>query len=144
MFAHRASPLTYTRASDLEGYTVGAYGPSAATKAAETLVQSVPATKLVIEVDNTTLLRKLSGMRYGERAVAVANVDVGKLLIRQENIPDLKVAGVVSKIEYCIGLSRKKVSETQAEEFTAALRRLLKAGKVKQIADKYGVVSPAH
>ena len=144
LFAHRASPLTYTRASDLEGYTVGAYGPSAATKAAETLVQSVPATKLVIEVDNTTLLRKLSGMRYGERAVAVANVDVGKLLIRQENIPDLKVAGVVSKIEYCIGLSRKKVSETQAEEFTAALRRLLKAGKVKQIADKYGVVSPAH
>ncbi|HEY2929657.1 substrate-binding periplasmic protein [Piscinibacter sp.] len=144
VFAHRSSPLTYTRASDLDGYTVGAYGPSAASKAAETIAQSAPTVKLVIEVDNTTLLRKLSGMRYGERGVAVANVDVGRQLIRQESIPDLKVAGVVSKIEYCIGLSRKKVSERQAEEFTATLRRLMKAGKVKQIADKYGVVSPAH
>jgi hypothetical protein len=54
------------------------------------------------------------------------------------------VVGVISKTEYCIGLSRRKVTEKQAEEFTAALARQVKAGKVKQIADKYGVVSPAH
>ncbi len=142
VFVHRSSPLAYLRASDLDGYTLGAYGPSAASKAAETLAQAAPRIKLVVEVDNTTLLRKLSGMRYPEPAAAVANIDVGMQLIRQEHIADLRVAGIVGKIAYCVGLSRAKVSDAQAEEFSAALRRLLKSGKVGQIAEKYGVAAP--
>jgi len=144
VFAHRNSALAYARPSDLDGYTVASYGPSAASHAAETLAKGVPSVKLVVEIDNTTLLRKLSSQRYGELGVAVANVDVGNWLIHQQHIPDLKVAGLISKVEYCIGLSRARVSEKQADEFNAALRKLLKAGKVRQIAERHGVVAPAH
>jgi polar amino acid transport system substrate-binding protein len=144
VFAHRSSSLAYSRPSDLDGYTVASDGPSAASRAAETLAQAAPGIRLVVEVDNTTLLRKLSNRRYGDQGVAVANVDVGNWLIREQHIPDLKVAGLVAKVEYCVGLSRARVSDKQAEAFNAALRRLLKAGKVKQIAERHGVVAPAH
>ncbi|HMC14122.1 MAG TPA: transporter substrate-binding domain-containing protein, partial [Albitalea sp.] len=144
VFAHRSSALAYHRPGDLEGYTVASYGPSAASRAAETLAHAAPGINLIVEVDNTTVLRKLSNRRYGERGVAVANVDVGNWLIKQQHIPDLKVVGLVAKVEYCIGLSRARVSDQQAEEFNAALRRLFKTGKVKQIAERHGVVAPVH
>ncbi|WP_372524462.1 substrate-binding periplasmic protein [Piscinibacter sp.] len=143
VFVHKSSTLTYHQPSDLAGYTVGAFGPSAASRAVDELARAVPTLRTLIEVDNVTLLKKLSSMRYGERGAAFANVDVGNYLVKQENIADLRVAGVVSKTAYSIGLSRAKVSEQRAQEFMTALRKLVKAGKVRETADKYGVVAPA-
>ncbi|TMH35215.1 MAG: amino acid ABC transporter substrate-binding protein [Betaproteobacteria bacterium] len=141
VFVHESSTLVYRRPSDFAGYTVGAYGPSAASKALDGVAQSEPTLVTVTEVDNTTMLRKLSNRRYGAHGAAVANVDVGKYLIRHEKIPALKVVGLIGKTEYSIGLSRKKVDPAQAEEFMTALRQLMKSGRVREIAEHYGVVA---
>lgn len=144
VFVHEASALKYRVPADLDGYTVGAYGPSAASKALDGVAQVVPTLTMVVEVDNTTLLRKLSARRYGERGAAIANVDVGNRLITQEHIAGLKVAGIVSKTEYSIGLSRKKVSPQLAQQFDAALDGLIKAGKLREIAARYAVTPAGH
>lgn len=144
VFVHESSTLKYHVPADLSGYTVGAYGPSAASKALDGVAQDVPTLTKVIEVDNTTLLRKLGGRRYGELGAAIANVDVGNQLIKQERIAGLKVAGIVSKAEYSIGLSRKKVSPQLAQQFDAALDALAKSGKLREIAARYGVTPAGH
>lgn len=144
VFVPESSTLKYRAPSDLSGYTVGAYGPSAASKALEGIAQVVPTLTMVVEIDNTTLLRKLSVRRYGKLGAAVANVDVGNHLIAQEQIAGLKVAGIVSKIEYSIGLSRKKVTPLRAQQFDAALEALAKTGKLDAIAAHYGVTAAGH
>ena len=92
---------------------------------------------------NDEMRSHFSGMRYGEHGAALANLDVGNHLIRTEGIRDLVVAGRVGKIEYCVGLSREKVSEKQAAKFNAALQQLIRSGKVREIARKYGIESPS-
>lgn len=144
VFVHESSRLMYRGPADLNGYTVGAYGPSAASKALDGVAQAAPTLTMVVEVDNITLLRKLSARRYGELGAAVANVDVGNHLLMQEHIAGLRVAGIVSKTEYSIGLSRKKVSPQLAQEFDAALETLTKSGKLKEIAARYGVTAAGH
>lgn len=85
------------------------------------------------------MLRKLAAGRYGEQAVGLVNYDVGMHILRQEKITGLEFIGSARKIEYAIGLSRKRVSAEQAEHFNAALRELMKKGTVKAIADKSGM-----
>jgi polar amino acid transport system substrate-binding protein len=144
IFVHESSTLKYHAAADLAGYTVGAYGPSAASIVLDGLAQSAPTLNKVVEIDNITLLRKLSVGRYGERGAAIANVDVGRHLIQQEQIAGLKVAGVVGRIDYCIGLSRQKVTPQQAQQFNAALEAVARSGKLKDIATRHGVLPASH
>ena len=144
VFATNTATIMYRQPMDLEGYTLGAYGPSATSQTAESIAQAAPSIKLIIEIDNATVLRKLSARRYGERAVGVMNVDVGNYLIKRDGIAGLKVIGEIKKIEYLIGLSRRKLSAKQAEEFNAALRELTRKNVIKAIIEKYGMaaVSP--
>lgn len=139
VFAPERAPLKYAAPIDLEGYTVGVYGPSASSQTAEEIAKSAPTMRMVLEVDNATVLRKLSAQRYGEQGAAVMNHEVGKYLIKQDNITGLKVVGEIKKIEYCIGLSRKKLSGKQADRFHVALTELSRDGTLKAILEKYGM-----
>lgn len=144
VFAREESHIAYSSPHDLDGYTIGVYGPSATSQTADSIAKAVPTAKIVLEVDNATVLRKLSALRYGEKAVAVMNADVGKYLILSQGITGLAVAGEIRKIEYYIGLSRRRFSDRQAEQFNAALQELGKSGVIKAIASKYGLRLVVH
>lgn len=137
VFANQANKIEYRNPKDLDGYTIGVYGPSATSLAADEVARAMPSIKVELEVDNPTVLRKLLAARYGERSVAVMNLDVGKYLIKQNNLAGLRFAGEIKKIEYSIGLSRKKVSAKQAETFNSALHALIQNGTIRAIAEKY-------
>ncbi len=137
----RDAAFTYARPQDLNGFTVATYGPSAISQEMVNLSKSLPTVRLEMEVDNRTVLRKLRAGRYVEPAIAMMNKDVGLKIIAEENLTGLLVAGEYKPVAYAIGLSRKKVSKEEADKFNAALRELIKQGKVKAIADKYGLKS---
>ena len=139
VFARQAEKLAYATPKDLSGYTVAVYGPSGTSKTTEDAVRQAAGVHMAIEVDNTTVLRKLAAGRYGEHAVAVVNQDVGLYLLKQEKIDGLKIVGSIKKVDYAIGLSRKRMSEEQADQFNAGLRELVRKGTVRTIAEKYGV-----
>lgn len=141
VFALDSSPIIYNHPKDLEGYTVGVYGPSATSQSVESIAQIASDVQIVWEIDNSTVLRKLNARRYGERSVGVVNLDVGNYLIKQEGMTGLKVVGEVKKVEYLIGLSRKKLSAIQAEEFNTALRELTRKNTIKAILEKYEMKS---
>jgi polar amino acid transport system substrate-binding protein len=117
---------------------VATYGPSAVSREMQELSKTVPM-HLEMEIDNQSVLRKLRAGRYPEPSAGVMNKDVGLYVIAQEKLTGLKVAGEFKPVAYSIGLSRNRVSDEQAERFNSALRVLLKEGKVKSIADKYGL-----
>jgi len=139
VFARQESHIAYSSPHDLDGYTIGVYGPSATSQAADGIAKAVPAVRIVLEVDNATVLRKLAALRYGEKAVAVMNADVGRYLILSQGIGGLAVAGEIRKVEYYIGLSRKRFNDRQAERFNAALQEFGKRGVIRAIANKYGL-----
>lgn len=138
VFTHH-SAFVYAAPHDLSGFTVATYGPSAVSKEMQELSKTVPNMRLMMEIDNPSVLRKLRAGRYVEPAVAVMNREVGLQLIAQEKLTGLRLAGNYKPISYGIGLSRKRVSDSQAEEFNRALRQLVMQGTVKSIADKYGL-----
>jgi polar amino acid transport system substrate-binding protein len=144
VFAQESSPLRYQGPHDLDGYTVGVYGPSAASRALETVTAQAKGVVAVVEIDNTRVLQKLASGRYGEHAAAVVNLDVGRYLLQELHIEGVKVVGRVGKTEYGIGLSRKKVSDQQAAVFNAALAQLFKSGRVRQIVEGYGLQPAGH
>ena len=139
LFVRQNSRLNYTGPKDLAGYTVAAYGPSGTSSAAEDIARHAPGMRLEIEVDNSAVMRKLDGGRYAEPAAAFMNRDVGLLMIAQQKITSLKVAGEAKRVDYAIGLSRKRMSQEQAERFILALRDLARKGTVKAILEKYGL-----
>lgn len=139
LYAQQQNPVRYTAPADLAGYTVAAYGPSGTSYAAEGLVNRIPGARLEVEIDNPTALRKLRMGRYGAKAVVFINHDLALHLMRQEGDAGLKQVGELQKIEYHIGLSRKKLPLQQVEAFNATLQQLLRDGTIAAIAKKYGL-----
>jgi polar amino acid transport system substrate-binding protein len=141
LFTRQATPLTYASPKDLAGYTIAAYGPSGTSSAAEEVAKHVAGLRMEIEVDNQAVMRKLDAGRYPEPAAAVINRDVGMYMMAQQKITGIKVVADIKRVDYAIGLSRKKVAPELAERFNQAVHELVKKGTVKSIADKYGLKS---
>jgi len=140
VFAPRGSALKYQRPDDLRGYTIGVYGPAGTSAAAERVVaQLTPAPQLVLEMDNPTALHKLLAGRYGERGAVIVNTDLCHWILGREHIDDVKWVGEIQKVDYQIALSRKKLSQHQADTFFAALRALIDSGQARAIVEKYGL-----
>jgi polar amino acid transport system substrate-binding protein len=143
IFARQSETLDYHKPQDIDGYTVAAYGPSGISAAAEELAKQLPRLRVIIEVDNLSVLRKLSAGRYGNHGVALVNREAGKYLIEREHLPGLKTVGEVRKIDYVIGLSRKRLTPEQAEHFNGAIRQMIKNGEIAAIAERHGVKAAA-
>jgi polar amino acid transport system substrate-binding protein len=139
VFARKSSKLAFASAKDLAGFTVAAYGPSGTSIAAEELVKNANGMRLEIEVDNQVVMRKLDAGRYTEPAAAFMNRDVGNWLIAQQKFNNVKLTGEAKKVDYCIGLSRKRVTPEQVDKINQALRELAKKGVIKSIAEKHGL-----
>lgn len=139
LYAQQHNPVRYTAPADLAGYTIGAYGPSGTSYAAAELVQHIPGARMEVEMDNPTALRKLRLGRYGAKGAVFINQDLALHLMTQEGDAGLKQVGEVQKVEYYIGLSRKKMTEEQAELFHATLRQLQRDGTVAAIAHRHGL-----
>lgn len=143
VFAQTTSRLRYSMPGDLDGYTVGVYGPSATSAAAEEIVRAAFGANLVLEVDNPTVLKKLAGGRYGSHSAVVMNTDVGRYLLNQNKITGIEFTGEVKKIEYTIGLSKRKLTQAQFERFNNAVRDLSQNGTIDAIVEKYGMTAPS-
>lgn len=142
VFVQESSGFNYSNSAKLDFRAIGAYGPSATSKAAEEILRAAPGAALILEINNQTVFKKLVNGRYGEHGIAVMNTDVGKYLLRQDNIGGIRHAGEIKKIEYAIGLSKLKHDQVQFEQFNNAIRQLKQDGTVKEIVEKYGLTVP--
>lgn len=133
----RGHEFKYTQPKDFGGHTIGVYGPSGTSMTLEGIVSGVPHVRVVTEIDNLTVLKKLTVGRYGESGLGFVNRDVARYLIAQEKFSNIQPAGDVKPLQYYIGLTRQVVSETRANSFRRAYQELLKTGKIKLILEKH-------
>lgn len=141
LFALDSGTYPYKTAKDLMGRTVGVYGPSGTSITLADMIKDISGVTVVMETDNATALRKLPAGRYGDDGIVMINRDVAYFLMKQAGIKNLRQVAEVKKIQYHIGLSRKKVNEDLVRRFNDGLNALIKEGAVKVILDKYGMKS---
>lgn len=139
IYARAVETRQFHEAKDLAGYTVGVYGPSGTSKIFERTIGGTPAITLEMELNNLTVLKKLSVGRYGQKGLGFVNCDVAQYLISQEHIANVHLAGDVQREGYYIGLSRKVVSAEVAAKFTQALTALKQSGELATILKNYGL-----
>jgi len=139
IYANSGNTFQYLDAKDLNGYTIGVYGPSGTSAIVKQITSNIASVKLEMELDNLTVLKKLSVGRYGSKGVGFLNRNVAQYLISEGHIANVRFAGVVQRQEYYIGLSRKSVPPDLAAKFGEAFAALNQSGELATIIRKYGL-----
>ncbi|WP_233493104.1 ABC transporter substrate-binding protein [Chromobacterium sp. ATCC 53434] len=127
----------YHKPEDLIGHTIVVYGPSNTQTVLEHALKDIKGVSIIIEKDDLTLLRKLAEGRYGQEALAFMNRDIGENLCQSQHILEIKPIADYSSVYYSIGLSRKAVSESNANRFFNTVHILNKSGKIAEILKKW-------
>ena len=97
--------------NDLEGMTVGTYGPSGTSIVATGAVSQTKTARLVVERTNLTAFHNLVAGVYGPNAAVVVNRDVGRYLLAANNISGPKLAGTLKEVHFGIGFSRNSPNQ---------------------------------
>jgi len=119
---------------DLDGRTVGVYGPSGTAIIAKRVVGQNSTATLVIEPTNLVAFQQLVLGKYGEKAAIVVNRDVGLSLMKQYNIYGPRIAGDVEPpVTFGFGFSRKSDKVHFAPRMFEALKVLKAQGLVQQV-----------
>ncbi|XHS78263.1 substrate-binding periplasmic protein [Burkholderiaceae bacterium UC74_6] len=141
-FARADNAFAYTAPRDLREQTIGVYGPSASSTILSGLLKEGNA-RMVVEVDNTTVLRKLAGGRYGDDGLAMVNEMVAREIIAHEHMTGLRAVGEASRFTYTFGLSRQRLQAADLARFNEALTQLCRSGELQRLLDPYGMRSPS-
>jgi polar amino acid transport system substrate-binding protein len=136
------STWTYAGPASLEGHTVGVYGPSGTSAAAEQVVGQTTNCRVEIDLTNEEVLRKVAAGQYGPNGIGFANRDVALSLIGTDGMNGLKLAGGTIDIDYVIALSRTRISEADAKTLDAALKTLKADGTLREILSRHHLRYP--
>lgn len=133
-FVSSTSKWTYKGSpKDLEGRTIGVYGPSGTSIIAKRIVETNSSAKLVVEDTTLKVFQQLVVGTYGERAAVVSNKDVGLSLLKNANIYGPKVAGDITPATFGFGFSRASKNLRYANPMFEAVTALKKNGIISSI-----------
>lgn len=124
---------------ELEGRTIGVYGPSGTSIVAQRTIAGNPSTKLVIDESNLKVMQNLVVGKYGQNASVVINKDVGLDLLKTGNIYGPKPAGDIEATTFGFGFSKRSSNAHLAPRMFDALRTLQAQRKIQPILREYGL-----
>lgn len=137
VYARTGSTFIYSHPNDLAGRMIGVYGPSGTSYVLAQRLASVHDVQVDLTANNRRLLRMLESGRFGDEGLAVLNQDVAWHLIESAQLHGIREAGEFATVSYGIGLSRKRVTAAQFQQFEAALDGLIEDGTVPAILRRY-------
>ncbi|MDY0748015.1 transporter substrate-binding domain-containing protein [Paucibacter sp. R3-3] len=133
-FAKAPSSFVYRAPADLNGRTIGVYGPSASSRILADLAAGTNA-DMAVEIDNAAALRKLQAGRYGANGLVLANERVAEEFIASQRLDSLRTVGIAARFNYSFGLARRRASDV--ERFNQALGALCRSGRLQALLDRY-------
>jgi polar amino acid transport system substrate-binding protein len=137
VFSRDTSSFIYSQPRDLAGRMVGVYGPSGTSYLLSQRIKPVAGVEIHLTANNRRLLHMLDSGRFGQKGLAVLNQDVAWHLIEEERLDGLREVGQLAAVSYGIGLSRKRISESQFRDFERALDALIADGTVPEILRRH-------
>ncbi len=133
------------RPSDLDGYTVGVYGPSGTSTSLKKLKTALESrgSKIFInlEPDDKPLFQKLSVSR-GKYAV-YSNRIVGETIIRGMGLNNTRYSGMHRGLSYYVGFSKQRVPLWVVKRFDAAYQQLVNQGAIMTILANHSMPAKA-
>jgi polar amino acid transport system substrate-binding protein len=139
-FVKNDNSLKYAQHSDVEGYTVGVYGPSNTANSLN---------KVKVKMENEILKPITIDMRPDDEAgfkklalgrldAVFSNRDVGYALIAKLGLKGkIRYAGASRSLKYYIGFSQEHNDKSILEKFDTTYLELYKRGVIKGILDRY-------
>ncbi len=130
---------SYSGPASVKDRSIAVYGPSGTSAVAERILKEAGGGDIQMEVANDAMMKKLAVGRFSDKTVGFINRDVGQDLIAKQDIKGLAFVGDGAQILYGIGLSRKSMTQADADAFDAALTALKAAGTVKAILTRHAL-----
>jgi polar amino acid transport system substrate-binding protein len=135
-FVKDDNPLVFKQQSDVIGYTVGVFGPSATSKNLEEFRDKIKDIKIDMTIDDESAFRKLS---LGKINAVYSNRDVGHAMMKKLDLKNIRYAGVEKKSKYYIAFSKKNTDKAIVDQFNEKLLSLEKKGVIRNIVKKYSL-----
>jgi polar amino acid transport system substrate-binding protein len=141
VFVRHDTSLAFKQPSDLNGYTVGVYGPSNTSTSLSTIQNTLRSSGMTLNVkemkDDKPLFKELSASE-GKYAV-YSNKDVGETIINGLDLDNIQYAGTHKKLLYYIGFSQNLVDQSIVDRFNKAFVNLQERGVVQEIYANSGL-----
>ncbi len=135
-FVKNNDPLIYKKPADVNGYTIGVYGPSNTSKSLYKIKAVIDNLKVELRPNDESGFKKLS---IGRISGVFSNRDVGFSLIKKNNLSNIRYAGGSKKLKYYIGFSMDNTEKKVVDNFNKAYKKLYKKGVIKKILKKYSM-----
>ncbi len=142
IFVREDNLLQYKDLSDVQGFTVGVYGPSNTSNSLEKIrdgmkEKGLDPIKIDMRPDDESGFKKLG---LGRLDAVFSNRDVGYALIAKLGLKNnIRYAGPTKKLKYYIGFSKEHNDQNILQNFDDAYLKLYKDGAVKTILERYGM-----
>jgi polar amino acid transport system substrate-binding protein len=139
-FVNNDNSLKYKQLSDIEGYTVGVFGPSNTATSlnkikGEMAKEGQKPIKIDMRPDDEAGFKKLALARLD---AVFSNRDVGHALIAKLGLQgEIRYAGASRSLKYYIGFAQDHNDKAVLEKFDATYLELYKRGVIKKILDRY-------
>ena len=142
-FVLKSNNLKYKELKDIQGYTIGVYGPSntsnSLTKIGNELIKNnLLPLNIRISYDDVLSFKMLNKKNRGIQAV-YSNKDVGNELIKKYHLDNIRYAGKQKSLNYFIAFSKTTVSKEVVEKFNNVLYEMYFNNKLQTILDKYSL-----
>ncbi len=142
LFVRTDDPLHFVKIEDLNGYTVGVYGPSNTASTLRQIENALRGKDMQIHVkedaDDKPLFKELAEA-HGVRAV-FSNRDVGNSIIRGLGLSNVRYAGPYKKLLYYVGFSKNLVPKSIVDRFNEGFGNLQRKGLVQEIYANSGLL----
>ena len=133
-FVRDYNPLKFEHNSDVQGYSIGVYGPSNTATALQRIKAEIKNLTIDMTPDDEAAFKKLS---VGRVDAVFSDKDVGNELMRKLGIRNVRYAGRQQTLKYYIGFSQKFTEKKLVDQFNTTFRNLHKRGIIRAILSKY-------
>lgn len=128
--------LQFAKASDINGYWVGVYGPSNTATALTELQHEAQDLHIEMHPTDEAGFRKLENGRID---AVYSNRDVGLSLISQLQLKNIRYAGRHKTLQYYVGFSMQYADRAKVDRFCSAFLELAEEGAIRKILDRYHI-----
>lgn len=140
-FVKKDSAFEYTNPEDLNGMTVGVYGPSNTSRSLFNLQEQLKNSgkgsfKIDMRPNDEPGFQKVS---KGRIDAVYSNKDVGLSIIKKLLLKNVKFSCYHRKLEYFIGFSMEHNDKKVFDKFNEGLKNFNKSGELQKILDHWSM-----
>lgn len=140
-FVHSSNELLYRDLRQIQGYKVAVFGPSNTSNSLEKLrdrmlEEHLDPITIDMKYDDVPVFKMVNSGRRGLDG-AFSNRDVGRSIVKEYNMTNMRYAGASKSLSYFIGFSKHYNDKALVEEFNTTFGDLYQKGIIPRILESY-------